>query len=87
MKRSAHAIEAIIDGRHPHATAAHRRLLHQLAAGGELKLGDLYDMSYAEFELAIEILQDWWVGRFVYPDLALAAERGGAAPAPQAQAA
>jgi hypothetical protein len=40
------------------------RLVLALESDAEFKLSELYDLAHADFELAIEVLEDWRLDRY-----------------------
>lgn len=41
-----------------------RELLASLERGNPVAIGKMYDLSYKDFELALEILRDWRLHRY-----------------------
>jgi hypothetical protein len=61
IKRARKIIEQ--DPKQPSAQTL-ARLVLALESDAEFKLSELYDLPHADFELAIEVLEDWRLDRY-----------------------
>jgi hypothetical protein len=53
-------------GNHSPSTRLLAELLDSLKHGGDFSLHSLYEMSHGDFTLAIELLSDWRLQRYVH---------------------
>lgn len=53
-------------GNHSPSTRLLAELLDSLKTGGDFNLHRLYEMSHSDFTLAIELLSDWRLQRYVH---------------------